>query len=341
MAWDTEAAAQKAEQAYRYVSRTLPPGSDYSLLDSHTDAAYEIEGVGGAVADAEIVPMQKGGPQTPEGKEVARWNATRHGISSPAPVVPGLEKQEDWQEHREAILEYYSPTGALQLELAERVALLTWRLRRVTRYEAQAIAISQEQVEDDFHSRESFKASMRGEGISATTHPVDIRFEAAYTKRIERAFRRFPQEKPDKILKAEAAGAIVFGAYIAAKKARGGELDWEALELPGITDDDIYELPAMKVEDVRGCIEAFATAASVDPDELFEGAAYEAGCEARGAAFKKEDMERDLSRKERERILPDADTLQKIARYEAHLSRQLYQALHALDILQGRREAAR
>jgi hypothetical protein len=285
---------------------------------------------------ASLVPIVRGGPQTPEGKEAARWNATRHGISSPSPVVPGLETQEDWQEYREAIMEHYSPSGPVMCELAERVALLTWRLRRVTRYEAEAIAISQEQVEDDFHSRESFGASMRGEGIAATTHPVDIRFEAAYTRRTDRAFRRFPQEKPDKVLRAEAAGAIVFGAYLAAKKARGGELDLDNLDLPGITDDDdIYELPAMKVEDVRGCIEAFATAASVDPDELFEAAAYEAGCEARGAAFKKEDMERDLSRKERERILPDGDTLQKIARYEAHLSRQLYQALHALEVLRS------
>ena len=222
----------------------------------------------------------------------------------------------------------------MEFELAERVAVLTWRLRRVTRYEAQAIAISQEKVEDDYHSLASLRASMRGEGVPATTHPNDIRFEARYAKRTERAFKRFPQEKPETILKAEDAGAIVFGVYVAARKARGSELDWEALDLPGITDDDdIYELPAMKVEDVGGCIEAFAMAASVDPDELFEAAAYEAGCEARGAAYKREDMERDLSCKERERILPDADTLQKIARYEAHLSRQLYQALQALEVL--------
>jgi hypothetical protein len=32
-----------------------------------------------------------GGPKTEAGKEVARWNATRHGIRSPAPVIPGLE----------------------------------------------------------------------------------------------------------------------------------------------------------------------------------------------------------------------------------------------------------
>ena len=34
-----------------------------------------------------------GGPSTQEGKEVVRWNATRHGISSPQPVVPGLERR--------------------------------------------------------------------------------------------------------------------------------------------------------------------------------------------------------------------------------------------------------
>jgi hypothetical protein len=50
-----------------------------------------------------------GGPNTQAGKEVARWNATRHGIRSPAPVVPGLEKVEDWEEHRDGVLESLSP----------------------------------------------------------------------------------------------------------------------------------------------------------------------------------------------------------------------------------------
>src|SRR5215208_2533302 len=223
-----------------------------------------------------LVPIVRGGPQTRQGKEAARWNATSHGISSQAPVVPGLEKDEDWQEYREAIMEHYAPTGPVQYELAERVAILSWRLRRVTRYEAQAIAISQEKIEDDFHSLASLRASVTGEGIAATTHPNDIRSQAQWTKRAERAFKRFPSEPPDKVLKGEVAGDIVYGVYFHAKKRLGAELNWEALDLPGITDDDIYELPAMKVEDVRGCVEAFATAASVDPDELFEAAAYEA-----------------------------------------------------------------
>jgi hypothetical protein len=55
-----------------------------------------------------------GGPSTQEGKEVVRWNATRHGISSPKPVVPGLEKQEDWETHLEGIMENLSPVGHLE-----------------------------------------------------------------------------------------------------------------------------------------------------------------------------------------------------------------------------------
>jgi hypothetical protein len=54
------------------------------------------------------IPCEAGGPRTDEGKEIVRWNATRHGISSPAPVVPGLEKSEEWQEHSEGILDNLS-----------------------------------------------------------------------------------------------------------------------------------------------------------------------------------------------------------------------------------------
>ena len=39
----------------------------------------------------------------------------------------------------------------------------------------------------------------------------------------------------------------------------------------------------------------------------------------------------------RERLLPDEKTLEKIARYEAHLSCQLYQAMHELEALQAKR----
>jgi Phage integrase, N-terminal SAM-like domain len=84
--------------------------------------------------------VTNGGTTTQSGKAVVRWNATRHGISSPAPVVPGLERTADWDEHRDGLLESLRPEGHLETVLAERVALLFWRLHRVTRYESGAIA---------------------------------------------------------------------------------------------------------------------------------------------------------------------------------------------------------
>ena len=111
-----------------------------------------------------------GGPNTQEGKEVTRWNATRHGIRSPAPVVPGIEKAEDWEEHGAGVLESLKPEGHLETVLAERVALLTWRLHRVTRYETESIALSQECLEEELAQKRRYSASIAG-GI----HPQDVR----------------------------------------------------------------------------------------------------------------------------------------------------------------------
>jgi len=278
-----------------------------------------------------------GGPATPNGKAVVRWNATRHGISSPAPVVPGREKTEDWQEHRDGILENLAPVGCLEVTLAERIALLSWRLHRVTRYETETIAISQETIEDDIHERDRFLSVLKHKGLEST-HPQDIRFEAKYYKQVYNALRRFPSLGPDKMLKGADASSVVWSVLMEAQKAKGEEIDSEDLDLPGVPEDEaIEELPAMKASDVRGCVEAIAGHVSLDPDNLLETATYHAGYEARRAAHKKEEVEREISRKSRERILPDEKTLEKISRYEAHLSRQLYQALHELENLQKHR----
>ena len=39
----------------------------------------------------------------------------------------------------------------------------------------------------------------------------------------------------------------------------------------------------------------------------------------------------------RERLLPRVEIFEKVAPYEAHLSRQLYKAMHDLEALQARR----
>lgn len=72
------------------------------------------------------------GPRTLAGKARSSRNATRHGLTSRAVVLPTVESADDWAAHRDAIVASLTPMGALEAELAERVAVLTWRLRRAT-----------------------------------------------------------------------------------------------------------------------------------------------------------------------------------------------------------------
>ena len=125
---------------------------------------------------------------------------------------------------------------------------------------------------------------------------------------------------------------------MAAQRAIGEEIDVERLDLPGVPEDTYLEvLPDMKVDDVRGCVEAIARAVSREPERLLEFATNTARWEAQSATAKAERTEGEIDVLRRERILPDDKTLEKIARYEAHLSRQLYQALHELENLQKHR----
>ena len=86
------------------------------------------------------------GPRTPEGKAVVARNATKHGIFAAAPVVPG-ECPDVWESHRSGVVESLAPVGLLEVNLAERAALLLWRLQRLARYESGIIGAGMEDVE--------------------------------------------------------------------------------------------------------------------------------------------------------------------------------------------------
>ena len=88
---------------------------------------------------------------------------------------------------------------------------------------------------------------------------------------------------------------------------------------------------------MRAGIEAIAGATDEHSEELLEVATDAARRSIIGKEQAVEQVERDLERMSRERLLPDEKTLEKVARYEAHLSRGLYKALHELEALQARR----
>lgn len=85
------------------------------------------------------------GPRTAAGKAVAKLNAVSHGLRSAAPVVPG-ERAKDWHDHKAGMLAALAPVGTLETELADRAALLLWRLRRVATFETNVSAAGVESV---------------------------------------------------------------------------------------------------------------------------------------------------------------------------------------------------
>jgi hypothetical protein len=89
------------------------------------------------------------GPRSVAGKAVVARNALKHGAFATLPVVLGYERESDWQDHRAGILRSLAPAGLLETRLAERAALLLWRLDRVARCETAAIAVGLEEAADE------------------------------------------------------------------------------------------------------------------------------------------------------------------------------------------------
>jgi hypothetical protein len=287
-----------------------------------------------------LVPSERkdgalvGGPRTQEGKEVVRWNATRHGIRSPAPVIPGVEKKEEWEEHRDGVIESLSPVGHLEEVLAERMALLSWRLHRVIRYETENIALFQEKAEDDLARERRFE--------SGPDRPEAVRGNAKSDEQDYKLLKRFSKMKDDKRLSSFDADIIIWGAMECADKVAEGEVDslelLESISVPGLPDSDSWEgYEGWTAGLVRAVIEKVAKATDEEPEELLEAAIRSAKWKAERSKLEAEKVELDLRNMARERLLPDEKTLEKVARYEAHLSRLFYKTLHELEALQTRR----
>ena len=281
--------------------------------------------------------MGSSGPKTEEGKEVSRWNSTRHGLRSPAPVVAGVERKEDWEDHRDGVLENLSPVGHLEFTLAHRVALSSWRLHRVVRYETEAIAIGQEKIEDDVAQKRRYSAST-SEGI----HPEDVRGMAKYTASRARLLKRFPKLEDDKKLSAADADGILWDALQRTDVVADGDEEEEQiiqrLSIPGVPKGiEWEEFEGWTAGMVRAGLEAIGEATNEDPQELLEIVADNTGREANMAKYRAEQVDREIELLSRKRLLPDDGTLEKISRYESHLSRQLFKALHELEALQIRR----
>jgi len=274
-----------------------------------------------------------GGPQTKAGKAVAKLNSLTHGLRATTPVLP-TESPDEWEAHRVGIVDALAPAGALEVALAERVALLLWRLGRVARFEAAVATAAQQDSEDDYVRREEEKG--RHTGTWDSHSPDDLREELRrYPARV-RLLRRLDTMDDGRTIAGEEAGAILRQCgEVAGDKDE--EFDSDAVDYPLIADFAWDAFPDITAAGLRACIAAIADASKTAVADLIAGAVYHYECEERGAQYRLEQAERTIGRWREARAVLEGPELEKVMRYEGHLHRQLLQTLHELEAMQARR----
>ena len=80
------------------------------------------------------------GPTTAEGKNKARYNAVKHGLTAASAVLPH-EDPNTFQQLRDALIESYAPATPAELMLVDMVAHSYWRLLRARRVERASLAL--------------------------------------------------------------------------------------------------------------------------------------------------------------------------------------------------------
>jgi hypothetical protein len=297
------------------------------------------------------------GPRTPAGKARSASNAIAHGLRSPAPVLPG-ERVEDWEAHRSGVVRSLAPAGGLESELADRVALCLWRMRRVAAFETAASAARVEEVQEaaePLPSSSPFVSDRKADAaaVEKARKAADDRRE---TVDIWEGSLRLHQDLSNLKDDAPLAGEDVNSLLDDVNAELPGDeyMDTEAgaflaeLGVPADRLKDPWHWGGWTAGFVRRATRLMAVRHQADPDELLaealasrehiqsEGHAEAARLEVEASRLEERAAERRARRLQR-CVLPDQPTLDKIARYESHLGRQMLQALHTLERLQKTR----
>jgi hypothetical protein len=286
------------------------------------------------------------GPKTAAGKTVSRLNATTHGVLSALQVLPKVERQRDWEVHHNLILANLKPVGYLEISLAERIALFFWRLGRVARYEREVVAIRQESLAEEI--AESRREKAKVDRLCASSSPIPV-FGIGEDMHTDEVISRPGKAKKDLAL-LEGFPKLPDSAELAPDRAMMLICAIESVGEVDIYDEDFPPFPGIPdnvtLEDfdrwtagiVRGACKVIATTAGVSLEALYSIAVIRARGELAGARLERKRVLTQLDRGRRLRLLPGSHDLEMIGRYESHLERCLYRALHELQRLQAARD---
>jgi hypothetical protein len=309
------------------------------------------------------------GPKTPSGKGRSSRNALRHGLRSDLAVLP-FEQADAWERHRDGVIRSLAPVGTLEEALAFRVALCLWRLQRVAVYEAGTATAAIESVADEIarhETRDSIAILVEAswddihqlgkteeELDKARAHLTDTEAELAILELLaagaddatpvdggtagnvlEVAVNSVPREEDD----LEGGLDINDADILVRVGVPEGELDapWD---WQGWTAGMVRRGIALVAADARYPADRLLSRmVAADREHIDEKRHEVRKLSAKAQAIRRRAKAAE-DRARLHRLLPDSAMLEKLSRYEAHLSRQLSQALHELERLQAAREGA-
>jgi hypothetical protein len=277
-------------------------------------------------------------------------SALKHGAT--AGILP--HEGRAWRQHLLAVRDALQPVGAVEAALVERIAVTLWRLRRVVIWEAGLLADARD------HARVV-------PGFSGTypvpDSPPRDRQNAAVSL-LRRILQHWVSPLADSSeIVAEAREYVTSTrALIAALERALAALDdpagWTALDV----GDDAQTIGGTLIDALDEQEKAVLAARwEIEPKEVHEVLARSEdlpdllellGVERTRAALERElhsarqnvalveqalEAYHQATAERQARARPDFEELGKLQRYEAHLERMLYRALHELEALQARR----
>lgn len=262
------------------------------------------------------------GPRTPQGRAVSRMNALKHGILSTQVLVRGLNLRESERELKalhERFWESYQPVGPVEEMLVDQIVTAHWRLRRALTAESGEIALSV----DAAHRRSNRRPDpvlqwLMWDGIGDPAHAMS---------------------------KSDVGNALIM-AWL--REAR------DAVEAEGsLSESTVQKLAAQfrnKPNTLVSRLESFRQdqGASSGPSDAAQrekqNAAVLAFLNRQIATFQHrmeqcmDDDDAGAQASAAAAVLPSAETLDKILRYETKLERQLHRAMAQLERIQRMRQ---
>ena len=151
------------------------------------------------------------GPRTTEGKQRSSQNAIKHGLCALDPLIPG-EDPEAFQQHFCEIELDLQPATAIESNLVEQIADVSWRLKRLSRIEAAVITAFYDATAEQSLNQGNDTDQLLGKALAHHDRLDALnrlsRYEAQLSRRYHRALKEFRDLRKERIRSLNFSGAF-------------------------------------------------------------------------------------------------------------------------------------